>query len=151
MPCDPDAVREIVSMDLVGTVGPVPAELKESPTVPSPGRILDINPDPGDSFPAESFFDIYFEVTIMLSPLPADWVTLYNIDAHRMESTINEIPPDLSETPYLQPGVTKLYFFDPQFGEMHVGNLRQGVHSPEPATMLLLVAAAPIILKRRRR
>ena len=146
---------EIIALDLTGHVGGIPITLQESQTLPTLGAIIDTDPDPLESFPAYSFFDVFFDITLMPTTDPVTWMTVYNLDLHPhlMEATIFEIPPDLAETPHYQPDNTEtpLYFDHPQLGETHVGNLRNGVHEPEPATMLLLAAAAPFILKRRRR
>lgn len=88
-----DAGEILVPMD--GFVGTHAATLIESATRASPGGIFDANSDVGDSFPAYSFFDIFFEVTV-----PDFGATLHNHDALRMEAWINEIPPELADTPY---------------------------------------------------
>lgn len=140
---------EIVSLDLVGEVGPYPASLELSPFNPSLGEIRDTDPDPLEDFPADSFFDIFFQVTVMPTPDPLTWLTLYNGYPHRMESVILEIPPDLSETPYFQPQETPL-LLDPHDPQTRVGTLRGGEHQPEPATLGLMSLGAVILFRKRR-
>jgi hypothetical protein len=53
---------EIVSMSLIGDVGGVSIEIRESPGLPSPGR-LQVAPD-GSDFVIDSFFDVFTELSI---------------------------------------------------------------------------------------
>ena len=54
---------EILSMDLSGDVGGIPIEIRESPSLPSPGetRVEDIG---GGEFRIDSFFDVFTELSI---------------------------------------------------------------------------------------
>jgi hypothetical protein len=67
---------EIVAMQLTGTAtiladpncqlpaGPVPVTIIESLAKASTGKVTDTNSDPSWDFPADSFFDVFFEVEI---------------------------------------------------------------------------------------
>lgn len=48
--------------------------------------------DPGTSFEADSFFDVFFELDVTMG---SDTVTLYNQDALRMTSVIDDFPPSV--------------------------------------------------------
>jgi hypothetical protein len=54
---------EILSMNLTGDVGGIPIEIRESPSLPSPGvtRVDDIG---GGQFEIDSFFDVFTELSI---------------------------------------------------------------------------------------
>lgn len=127
---------EIVSMSLTGTAtgdsGPMPVEMQLQSDKTSQGKTIDMNPDPGDSYPAFSFFDIFFELTITT---PSGPLKVKNEEPLHMDTIIDRIPPDLSETPYL--GVVPIPLFDAATGN-YVGDLTYAIHSPEPATAILL-------------
>ncbi len=88
---------ELVEMTLQGTfgVGPLvgPVTIRESPDRRSLGRITQINP--GEDFPAESFFDVFFEVE-----LPGGIIGV-NREPVPMRRIIWAIPPLLVD--YLPP------------------------------------------------
>ena len=54
---------EIISMSLSGTAGAISIDIRESPSLPSPGqvRVLDIG---GGAFQVDSFFDVFTELSI---------------------------------------------------------------------------------------
>jgi hypothetical protein len=58
---------EILSMDLSGDVGGIPIQIRESPTLPSPGRtsVFGIG---GGRFQVDSFFDVFTEISIAGGP-----------------------------------------------------------------------------------
>ncbi len=58
---------EIVSMSLTGDIGGVPIEIRESPSLPSPGEttITDIG---GGLFEIDSFFDVFVELSVNGGP-----------------------------------------------------------------------------------
>jgi cysteine-rich repeat protein len=93
-PFDPGTGRrviptEIVQMDLTGSSGVLgPLRLVESPSLASPGEIE--AQSPGADFPADSFFDVFFEIETTLRP-PFD--RLHNEDPIRMRQVIRCIPP----------------------------------------------------------
>ncbi|MGB2695881.1 MAG: hypothetical protein WBD55_11965 [Dehalococcoidia bacterium] len=68
----------IDSLSLAGTslIGTVAAT--ESPTLPSVGEFRSLQPLPNE-FPASSFFDVFFEVSVPGSPSPT--ITLHNVAA----------------------------------------------------------------------
>jgi len=84
---------EIVSMNLTGVSPWGPLMLRESPTRPSLGRI--VQQTPGADFPADSFFDVFTELSVDggQSWLPVE-------QPIRMQAVINAIPPILA---YYQP------------------------------------------------
>jgi len=139
---------EILSMDLVGHVGLWPAELHLSALLRSLGKTTDTNPDPGDSFPAESFFDIFFEIDVFGAPMGD--LSLHNDTALFMESMIEQIPPELGKTPFLAPPSALPVDLLDELGQP-VGRVLAASHSPEPATMSLLALGAAGVLARRRR
>lgn len=55
---------EIVQMQLTGNVGGIPIMIRESPTQPSAGQHAVTPLVPGPEFQVDSFFDIFFEITI---------------------------------------------------------------------------------------
>jgi hypothetical protein len=76
---------EILSMDLSGDVGGIPIEIRESPSLPSPGhtRVLDL----GDgTFQIDSFFDVFTEISVAGGPFQpqtneAGRITLVPVDS----------------------------------------------------------------------
>jgi hypothetical protein len=158
-----DEGNELVAGDgealvpMVGNVGGIPATMNESETKISPGMIIDTNPDAGDSFPARSFFDIFFEVSVAGFPI------LHNNDPLRMESTIDSVPPDIWVNKYVGTGWVESYYagnpdaqvfdlplklYDPN--EVWVANLTEHpIHQPEPAALGLLAIGGLVLLRRR--
>jgi hypothetical protein len=65
MPGSPGTVdTEIVQMQLTGNVGGIPIMIRESPTQQSAGQHVVTPLGPGPEFQVDSFFDIFFEITI---------------------------------------------------------------------------------------
>jgi hypothetical protein len=159
---DPDHFlidTEIVSMTLHGIHPDFGRySLIQSPTRSSTGEIrgqTDGTEDPAGSpnpdFPAESFFDVFFELT--LEDVGTEDIILYNRDPLHMETLINGIPPygDIYQYPG---GGVDLYFRGP---EVVVGRTTAARHipTPEPGTLMLLASglslAAGVAWRRRRR
>lgn len=65
-----------------------------SPTIASSGSIKSLAP--AENFPADSFFDVFFEIDTNLG-------TLHNSSPSHMQTTINKVPPDDGEI-YYGPG-----------------------------------------------
>ena len=165
---------EIVSMALTGDVGGMPAAFDVAANPKSVGMIIDTNGATNNSFPARSFFDIFFEVDVTT---PVGLITVHNYDPLRMESVIDQIPPDLSMNPYTGGIWIPRQYWDPRdpappiFNKLPelalplydsnnqaVGFLLGDpapIHSPEPGTVLMLVVGGLTIggwtLMRRRR
>ena len=127
---DADTLRdfetEITFMLLEGTCQPgnVPFAVHQSATVPSTGLVEEQSVAKGGDgaggnfFPANSFFDVFFEVDTPLG-------TLHNNSALRMECKVSAIPPvDCSYVP--QPGDIDLF----DGTEKLVGVLTHGSHDP---------------------
>jgi len=126
-----DAV--ITSMDLSGSVGAWPGELRLQPGIASEGMTVDANPDPADSFPAYSFFDVYFEIEVPGTPMGD--LLLHNVAPLPMAAMIDQIAPDLGVNPYLAQDTVELY--DAVYGV--IGTVTAARHTPEPATVALLL------------
>ncbi len=88
---------EIVSMPLTGAspVGMVSFDVNMSDATRRSQGMIRENSDGGGgevgSFPATSFFDIFFEIDIPIPQLPNP---VYNLDPVYMETIISDIPPD---------------------------------------------------------
>ncbi|MDH3889550.1 MAG: dockerin type I repeat-containing protein [candidate division Zixibacteria bacterium] len=76
---------EMVQMDLTGESSLFGGVILSLPQA-APGLITSVNP--GSDFPAESFFDVYYEVE-----LPDQGQVIQPEDPVRMQTEINEIPP----------------------------------------------------------
>lgn len=152
---------EMVSMNLSGEMGPFPAQLYL--LAESPGMIIDENPDPDNSFPARSFFDVFFEVLVLDTPMGD--LLLHNVDPLRMEATIIEIPPNLAETPFQAAGWIPFEDYrarDPDAllrglplilhapDDMPMAELLYASHPPEPGVLAVLLAGGVALLRRRR-
>ena len=86
-----DSVQtEIIQLDLAGTsteLGDIQVTLAPQPA--STGKITEQENDTGElDFPADSFFDIYFEVEL-------EGTTLHNEEPLHLECKIEQIPPEL--------------------------------------------------------
>ena len=83
-PNDPKATfeTEMVSMSLSGDVGGISIEIRESPSLPSPGDVT--LTDLGDGrFQVDSFFDVFYEISVEGGPFqpqatPGSIVTTFN-------------------------------------------------------------------------
>lgn len=152
---------EMISMNLSGEMGPFPAQLYL--LAESPGMVIDANPDLYNSFPARSFFDIFFEVSVLDTPMGD--LTLHNVDPLRMEATINEIPPNLAETPFEAVGWIPFEDYrarDPDAllralplilhapDDTPMAELVYASHPPEPGVLAVLLAGGVALLRRRR-
>jgi len=90
-----EIATEIVSMELNGKGYFVPfATVVLEPSSPSTGQITQITP--GIDFPAESFFDVFVQVTVFV-PTFGEMI-LHNEDPLHIEAVISCIPPN--GTPY---------------------------------------------------
>lgn len=123
---------EIVSMNLTGfstTLGLL--FLTESTTIASLGEVTQLTA--GIDYPADSFFDVFFEIHLRWLPL-----TLVNKEAARLESIINDIPP-IGDLYVLNLDV--LLYDKTDLGGDPLGYIAAGAtHQPvpEPASMLLI-------------
>jgi hypothetical protein len=132
---------EIVQMELSGIstlVGPVTLRLRdpnEDPFRRTTGEIEEgVNNNPGvldlppfvegeEFFPAESFFDVFFEIEI-----PEAQTTLHNRDPKRMTATITHKPPGPGEV-YQNPFVIQLLDAEGNPTEIFI---ELAVHVPNP-------------------
>ena len=90
---------------------------------PSDGAIAESSENP--DYPAESFFDVFFEVQI------PGGMFVYNQDPLRLETVINCVPPD--NAAYLHPTDCIPLFTSPFPGQgQHVANLTRAEHSVNP-------------------
>ena len=81
---------EIVSMNLTSTFGPATVTITESPSRDSIGLVRELILSAGGEFPAESFFDVFFEIEI--DTLPG--VTVFNKDpAYLFLPFLTALPP----------------------------------------------------------
>lgn len=108
---------EIVEMELTGSsplvVGPITVRVRPAPPAPpSTGQITEITP--GIDFPAESFFDVTFEVEL-------EALTLHSVDPITIKSDINDIPHYGALYTQQPPGPVPLYDeSDLEVGEIEV-------------------------------
>jgi len=104
---------EMVQLDLYGTfeMGPLvgPVTIRESPDRRTVGQVTQIKP--GQDFPADSFFDVFFEVEIDLGGLT---VILINHDPVPMRRIITTIPPVWVD--YLPPPDFLVHLYDKATG-----------------------------------
>ena len=98
--------------------------VRESPDRPTLGRITEI--DPGTDFPAESFFDVFFEVDLNFLGLRR---TLVNPVPVPMRRIIDEIPPLLID--YLPPPDLLVHLYDKASGA-YWGCMRHPSHFTLP-------------------
>ena len=129
---------EIVTMLLTGNCGGIPITLRESPSLDSTGKITEqSNPNPGMlDFPADSFFDVYFELDTPLGTLhnnlgnPArmkcELTDPPGLPPHGCEYQLNLTDPP----PPAPPSPVRLYN---EAGD-EVGYLVQATHSLLPPT-----------------
>jgi hypothetical protein len=116
---------EIVSLELTG--GGVTVHLAPSPA--STGLIEEqLNSTPGLDFPANSFFDVFFEVVV-------NGHTLHNATPLRVQCKITEIPP--YKCLYFPSISDPILLFDPQ--GVKVGELLHGLHIPIPPNEKIVI------------
>lgn len=144
-----DIQTEMLSMNMSGGG----FTLRESPTQPSLGAIEELAQ--GTGFPANSFFDVFFEIDLPTGD------TIFNIHPHRVVSVINRIPPfphtvyepdpDVPwwpPAPPVNPLPLPLYIDDGQGGLIHVANLiGNPIHKivPLPAAFPLGMSALGLL------
>ena len=117
--CPRSIDTEIIEMNMVGEdPGGMSITLYESPSMTSLGRI-----DGGscDDYPADSYFDVYFEIETYL------WGKLHNNQALHMSSVISCIPP---VAVYLPPQNVRVGLYD-ESGDL-VGYLIHAAHVTLP-------------------
>lgn len=125
---------EMVFMELVGASPVGDIVVRESDSRESLGAITEQqNTGPNKmNFPANSFFDVFFEVDIAIN---GQVVTLHNADAFRVACKIEEIPPILC---FYQPPVT-----DPidllNADGVKVAKIVHALHIPLPPKEVLVV------------
>jgi uncharacterized repeat protein (TIGR01451 family) len=104
---------EMVQLDLRGSfeMGPLvgPVTIRESPDRRTKGKVTQIKP--GQDFPAESFFDVFFEVDVDLGGIV---VTLINHEPVPMRRIITSIPPVWAD--YLPPPNFLAHLYDKATG-----------------------------------
>ncbi len=120
---------EIVSMDLVGT-----GIICGNPGLPSPGGVRGI--DPGIDFPAESFFDVYFEIEIP-EKLPGQ--TLHNAVADHIVGFVDDFPSyfDPYNNPAPLPETPLLDEFDTEVGMMRIIHTEMTPYYPPEAQIFV--------------
>jgi hypothetical protein len=128
-----DVQTEIIQLDLTG-VSPLlgPVVVRQSPQRRSLGAIEEQEnriQGPLD-FPAESFFDVFFEIE-----LPDAGLVLHNTDPFRLECKIDEIPPILC---FYQPPVPDPIELYNEAG-VKIATIVHGLHIPLPPKKVLIV------------
>ena len=89
---------EILSMDLSGDVGGVSIEIRESPSLPSPGETSVL--DPGDgTFQVDSFFDVFVELSVNGGPFQPQTNGAGRMELVRAGSGVVLESPDLPPEP----------------------------------------------------
>jgi hypothetical protein len=117
---------EIIQMDLVGTLWGRPVWINESPVRDSTGFIK--QQQPGQDFPADSFFDVYVEID---TGLPRPFNKLHNKDPVEMYSEINDIPP--YDHIYITTDVTPDIPLYTETGRRPVAWLKHANHTTAPS------------------
>jgi hypothetical protein len=92
---------EILSMSLSGDVGGVTIEIRESPSLPSPGKTSVV--DNGDgTFQIDSFFDVFTELSIDGGPFQPQTNEASRMDLQRVIPTVilgsSSLPPESNPT-----------------------------------------------------
>ena len=121
---------EIVHMELTGTSGLGQMTVVESPSRDSTGKIIEQQNSGSNkmNFPADSYFDVFFEVTV-------GGLTLHNNDPFRMECKIEEVPPVLCF--YLPPITGPIVLYNDN--EVKVATLKHALHIPLPPKETLII------------
>jgi len=134
---------EIIAMSLTGnssTLGAI--VLNESPTKVSSGQVTEQSP--GVNFPADSFFDIFFEIQTSQG-------LLHNDDSVRVGAIINSLPHHNGETHSAGPiNLTLLNAASQAVGTLNSLTLWLPPQVPEPSSLALIGLATPLVLMRRR-
>ena len=120
---------EMVQLDLTGNSGPLgPITMRRAPSPPSQGQTT--QQTPGVDFPANSLFDLFFE-------LQTTGDTLHNTQPLQMQGMIDELPP--INDPYFmyEPPVTGIPLYNSS--GQQVGFIRYGVYIPLPPGEILIV------------
>jgi hypothetical protein len=97
---------EMIAMQLSGTAtvnagignctlpaGDIPVTVIESPSLTTTGMVADTNADPATDFPADSFFDVFFEVDVNGTLLPGGPPGGPAGDPVRVANVIASLPP----------------------------------------------------------
>jgi len=83
---------ELLSMNLQGSSQIFPlVQVELNTETPSAGQAIDMNPDPNKDFPAESFFDVFVQVTVMMPD--SSVMVLHNVDPVHLNAEIHCVPP----------------------------------------------------------
>ena len=117
---------EIIAMNLTGMSPLGPITLKQSATRPSKGLIE--QQVSGQDFPADSFFDVFFEIETAQGMLS-------NLQPVRMQSVINAIPPIFSS--FQSQLDADIPLFDAAGNQ--VGRLRYALHIPLPPKEKIII------------
>ena len=119
---------ELLSMNLTGMAPFGPLMVRESPTLPSLGRI--VQQTPGADFAADSFFDVFFDISLDGGQT---WLPVQ--EPVRMEAVIEAIPPILAY--YRPPQPIALPVIGPN-GQV-IAVIRHALHIPLPPYEKLIV------------
>jgi len=85
---------EILSMSLSGDVGGVSIEIRESPSLPSPGAVS-VSDIGGGDFQIDSFFDVFTELSIDGGPFQPQTNDAGRMELDRIRPTVELRHPDL--------------------------------------------------------
>jgi hypothetical protein len=139
---------EIVSMNLTGSHQVLGAySMCVSSDALSLGQISgqhdgteDAQGNPNPEFPADSFFDVFFEIELQDFGL-----TIYNQDALHMATIIDGIPPYGNSYQYSGPGVL---LYSSQVGPHAIGRRTGADHTPipEPSTIVLFACGLAMVV-----
>lgn len=119
---------ELLAMNLTGISPSGPLMVRESPTRPSLGRI--VQQAPGIDFAADSFFDVFFDISLDGGQT---WLPVQ--EPVRMEAVIDAIPPILSFYRSPQPIAVPVIGSDGQV----IAVIRHALHIPLPPYEKLIV------------
>ena len=114
---------EIVSLELRGTSSTLgPVLVRQHPDLPSLGEVR--QQEPGQDFPADSFFDIFIEID-----LPDLDIIAVNQDPLRLEATLNDLPPAAGDE-YRGANGEPLPIYTES--GIQIGRIVDALHIPEP-------------------
>jgi hypothetical protein len=111
---------EIVEMELSGPASFGPVIVRESPDKQSTGEVR--QQEPGQDFPADSFFDIFVEIE-----LPDLGLTLHNEEGLRMSAELSDLPPGDGDS---YRGEDDRPLYTP--AGLQVGRIVDALHIPNP-------------------